>query len=160
MTDVTPQRLLSARILKCGVNRVWMNQDQLADIALALTADDVKKLIADGTIRKKQKLGTSRGRTRVRNEKIKRNQMKGFGNRKGPKKAGNPRKEQWMNRIRPQRRYLKALRDKGMLEKTDYRKVYKKAKGGQYRSVSYLKNQLEEGNLIKTPSTSSRIRRR
>ena len=160
MTDVTPQRLLSARLLKCGLHRIWMSPDQLSDIALALTADDVKKLIADGTIRKKQKLGTSRGRTRVRNEKIKRNQMKGPGNRKGPKKAGNPRKEQWMNRIRPQRRYLKALRDKGMLDKSDYRKIYMKAKGGQYRSVSYLRNQLEEGNLIKTPSTSSRVRRR
>ena len=160
MTDVTPQRLLSSRLLKCGIHRIWMNPDQLSDISLALTADDVKKLIADGTIRKKQKLGTSRGRTRTRNEKIKRNQMKGSGNRKGPKKAGNPRKEQWINRIRPQRRYLKALRDKGMLEKNDYRKIYKKAKGGQYRSVSYLRNQLEEGNLIKTPSTSSRVRRR
>jgi large subunit ribosomal protein L19e len=136
-----------------------MNPDQLSDISLALTADDIKKLIADGTIRKKQKIGISRGRTRVRNEKIKRNQMKGFGNRKGAKNAGYPRKEQWINRIRPQRRYLKALRDKGMLEKTDYRKVYKKAKGGQYRTVSYLRNQLEENNLIKTPSTS-RARRR
>ena len=160
MTDITPQRLLSSRLLKCGIHRIWMNPDQLSDISLALTADDVKKLIADGTIRKKQKLGTSRGRTRTRNEKIKRNQMKGSGNRKGPKKAGNPRKEQWINRIRPQRRYLKALRDKGMLEKNDYRKIYKKAKGGQYRSVSYLRNQLEEGNLIKTPTTSSRVRRR
>lgn len=160
MTDVAPQRLLSARLLKCGVNRVWMNPDQLSDISLALTADDVKKLIADGTIKKKQKLGTSRGRARIREEKIKRNQMKGAGNRKGPKKAGNPRKQQWMNRIRPQRRYLKALRDKGMLDKSDYRKVYLKAKGGYYRSVSYLRNQLEEGNLIKTPTTSSRVRRR
>ena len=70
------------------------------------------------------------------------------------------KKSQWMNRIRPQRRYLKALRDKGLIEKSDYRSVYKKAKGGQYRSVSYLRNQLEEGNLIKTPSTSSRVRRR
>ena len=160
MTDVTPQRLLASRLLKCGINRVWMNQDQLSDISLALTADDVKKLIADGTIRKKQKIGTSRGRARVRHERIKRNQMKGAGNRKGPKKAGNPRKEQWMHRIRPQRRYLKALRDKGMLDKSDYRKIYLKAKGGQYRSVSYLRNQLEEGNLLKTPSTSSRLRRR
>lgn len=160
MTDVTPQRLLSARLLKCGVHRLWMNPDQLSDISLALTASDIKKLISDGTIKKKQKLGTSRGRTRLRNEKKKRNQMNGHGNRKGPKNAGNPRKDQWMNRIRPQRRFLKALRDKGMLEKNDYRKVYKKAKGGQYRSVAYLKTQLEEGNLIKTPTTSSRVRRR
>ena len=59
MTDVSPQRLLSSRLLKCGINRVWMNPDQLSDISLALTADDVKKLIADGTIKKKQKIGGS-----------------------------------------------------------------------------------------------------
>ena len=160
MTDVYPQRLLAYRILKCGINRVWINPDSLADVNLALTADDIKKLIEDGTIRKKQVIGISRGRARLKHEKLKRNQQKGPGKRKGAKTAGNSKKDQWMNRIRPQRRYLKALRDKGLIEKSDYRKIYRKAKGGQYRSVNYLKNQLEESSLIKTPTVADRKRRR
>jgi large subunit ribosomal protein L19e len=161
MTDVYPQRLLASRLLKCGINRVWIDPDSLADVSLALTADDIKKLISDKIIRKKQVIGISRGRVRAKNEKLKRNQQKGPGKRKGAKTAGNPSKEQWMNRIRPQRRYLKALRDKGLIEKTDYRKVYLKAKAGTYRSVNYLKTQLEEQSMLKTPSVArGRGRRR
>jgi len=159
MTDVTPQRLLSSRLLKCGVFRVWIDPDRLSDVSLALTADDVKKLIADGIIKKKQKIGISRGRAKIKLEKVRRNQMKGPGKRKGSKNAGNSTKTQWINRIRPQRRYLKALRDKGMLDKKDYRKIYLKAKGGQYRTVNYLRTQLEENNLIKSPSVTKTRRR-
>ena len=160
MTDVYPQRLLASRLLKCGINRVWINPDSLADVNLALTADDIKKLIRDGTIRKKQVIGISRGRARVKHEKLKRNQQKGPGKRKGAKTAGNSKKDQWINRIRPQRRFLAALRDKGLIEKSDYRKVYRKAKGGQFRSVNYLKTQLEEQNLLKSPSVAARAKRR
>lgn len=162
MTDVYPQRLLASRLLKCGVNRVWISPDSLSDVSLALTAGDIKKLILDGIIRKKQVIGISRGRARMRHEALKRNQQKGSGKRKGSKYAGpnKKKKTQWINRIRPQRRYIKALRDKGLIEKSDYRKVYKKAKGGQYRSVKYLRNQLEEQNLIKSPSAVARKRRR
>ena len=161
MTDVYPQRLLASRLLKCGLNRIWISPDDLADVSLALTAGDVGKLIRDGVIRKKQAIGVSRGRTRQKHQALKRNQQKGPGKRKGPKTAGNKNKKtRWINRIRPQRRYLKALRDKGLMEKSDYRSIYKKAKGGQFRSVNYLKNQLEEQNLIKTPSVAARKRRR
>jgi large subunit ribosomal protein L19e len=162
MTDVYPQRLLASRLLKCGINRVWINPDSLADVSLALTASDINKLILDGVIRKKQIIGISRGRARERHQALKRNQQKGPGKRKGSKTAGpnKNKKTLWINRIRPQRRYLKALRDKGLIEKSDYRHIYRKAKGGQYRSVSYLKNQLEEQNLIKSPSVAARKRRR
>lgn len=160
MTDVFPQRVLASRILKCGLNRVWINPDSLSDVSLALTADDIKKLIEDKVIRAKQKIGISRGRARKKHVALKRNQQKGTGRRKGSKYAGYTKKEQWMNRIRPQRRFLKALRDKGLIERTDYRKIYRKAKGGQYRSVNYLKTHLEDSNLIKSPSASARGRRR
>jgi len=162
MTDVYPQRLLASRLLKCGINRVWINPDSLSDVSIALTADDINKLIEDGIVRKKQIVGISRGRARLRHQALKRNQQKGPGKRKGSKTAGlnKSKKDQWMNRIRPQRRFLKALRSKGLIEKSDYRSIYRKAKGGQYRSVNYLKNQLEEQNLIKSPSLAARKRRR
>ena len=161
MTDVFPQRLLASRLLKCGLNRIWISPDYLSEVSLALTASDINKLIQDGIIRKKQVTGISRGRVRQKHVALKRNQQKGPGRRKGSKTAGDKnKKSQWMNRIRPQRRYLKALRDKGLIEKSDYRSVYKKAKGGQFRSVNYLKNQLEEQNLLKSPSVAARKRRR
>lgn len=150
MTDISPQRRIAASILDCGENRVWVDQDHLDDVALALTRDDVKILIRDGVIRKKQKQGVSRGRARLHNEQVRRGQRRGQGRRKGAKYSRVDKKTRWINRIRPQRRYLKALRDKGFLERSDYRKIYRKAKGGQYRSVSYLRNQLQEAGVLKT----------
>ena len=59
--NVTPQKAMAARILKCGVGRVWINQDNLSDVSVALTRDDINKLIVDGLIRKKPIQGVSLG---------------------------------------------------------------------------------------------------
>ncbi|MHA2362440.1 MAG: 50S ribosomal protein L19e [Candidatus Hodarchaeales archaeon] len=159
--DVTPQRTIAAEIMKCGVNRIWISQDHLSDVSVALTRDDVKKLILDGIIRKKQIKGVSRGRARLRQEKKQRGQRKGTGRRQGAKFSRIGKKERWINRIRPQRRFLKALRDKELLSKHNYRKTYRQAKGGQFRSVAYLRSQLQESDMIKAkPSVAERARRR
>ena len=154
--DVFPQRVIAASILKCGINRVWISQDNLSDISIALTRDDIKKLIADGLIQKKQAKGVSRGRARVNLEQKRRGQRRGTGKRKGAKFSRIPKKQLWINKIRPQRRYLRALRDNGMIERHDYRKVYRQAKGGQFRSVTYLRNQLQETGLIKAKVSTAR----
>jgi large subunit ribosomal protein L19e len=87
MTDVYAQRRIASEILKCGINRVWIDEAALSDVALAMTRLDVQKLIADGAIRKKHKKRISRGRTRFRLEQQAKNQRKGPGRRKGGKEA-------------------------------------------------------------------------
>ena len=47
-----------------------------------------------------------------------------------------------MSTIRAQRRTLKDLREEGVLERSQYRHYYLKAKGGSYRSVSHMKTQM------------------
>ena len=152
MTDVKVQRRIASELLKTGYHRVWVDEAMLSEVALAMTREDVRKLISDGIIRQKQKKGISRGRTRYRMEQRAKNQRRGPGRRKGAKQARLGRggtKRLWIYRIRAQRRYLRALRDTGQLDPTTYRKYYRKAKGGQFRSVAYLRNQLEEAGLLK-----------
>ena len=48
-----------------------------------------------------------------------------------------------MMNIRAQRRILKVLREGGVLDRSQYRRYYLKAKGGNYRSVNHMKSQLE-----------------
>ena len=158
MTDVYAQRRIASEILKCGINRIWIDEASLSDVALAMTRLDVHKLIADGVIRKKQKVGVSRGRARFRLEQKAKNQRRGPGRRKGGKIARLPlggTKTIWINRIRSQRRYLSALRDTKQLTPTVYRKFYRQAKGGMFRSVGYLRGQLQEGGFIKGGKTST-----
>ncbi|WP_129582699.1 50S ribosomal protein L19e, partial [Methanolobus psychrotolerans] len=106
-------------------------------------------LVAAGSVKAIPVKGVSRGRARIRDAKRKYGHRKGQGKRKGTKGARNPRKEQWMKKIRALRKELKQMREDGSLDRSTFCKVYRKAKGGEYRSVAHLKTHLESEKLIK-----------
>jgi len=106
-------------------------------------AEDVRGLIKDGTVKFKQAQGISRGRARGNDVKRKKGHKTGQGTRKGAKNARSPKKQLWMRRIRAQRRTLRVLRANSTLDRTTYRRMYRKAKGGEYRTVSVLNTQAE-----------------
>lgn len=142
MTNLSNQKQLASKILGCGVNRVWLSPEAAEDIAGAITREDIRGLIEEGHIKAIPVRGVSRGRARARDAKRKYGHRKGHGSRKGKKGARNPRKEQWMKKIRALRRKLKELRDEGVLDRSTYCTVYRKAKGGEYRNVAHLEAHL------------------
>lgn len=144
MTDLSSQKRLAADILDCGENRVWIDPDMQGDVAEAITREDVRELIMDGVIMAKSKKGVSRSRARERDEKRSYGHRKGQGKRKGKQGARNPSKQEWESRIRAQRRELKRLREEDVISASEYRDLYRKAKGGEFRSVRYLRNYVEE----------------
>jgi large subunit ribosomal protein L19e len=149
MTDLSNQKRMAAEILDCGLHRVWMDPEAAGDIAVAITRADLRELIKKGSVAAEKPKGVSRGRARARDVKRKYGHRKGHGSRKGTKGARNPRKEQWMKRIRAIRAKLKELRADGSLEKSTYCKIYRKAKGGEYRSVAHMVSHLESQKLLK-----------
>ncbi|WMW21214.1 50S ribosomal protein L19e [Methanolobus mangrovi] len=149
MTDLTNQKRIASQVLDCGVHRVWLDPEASAEIAVAITRADIRELVAAGSIKAVPVKGVSRGRARIRDIKRKYGHRKGQGKRKGKKGARNPRKEQWMKKIRALRKELKQMREDGSLDRSTYCKVYRKAKGGEYRSVAHLKAHLESEKLIK-----------
>lgn len=144
MTDLASQKRMAADILDCGENRVWIDPDRQADVAEAITRDDVRELVEEGVILEKQKKGVSRGRARERDEKRSYGHQKGQGKRKGKQGARNPGKQEWESSIRAQRRELKQMREDGEISAATYRDLYRKAKGGEFRSVRYLRNYVED----------------
>jgi large subunit ribosomal protein L19e len=148
MSNLSNQRQLASRILDCGLDRVWFDPEASEEIASAITREDLRGLIEKGTIKAKPIKGVSRGRARAVDEKRKYGHRKGHGSRKGKKGARNPRKEQWVKKIRALRRKLKELRDDGSLDKSVYCRLYRKAKGGEYRSVAHLESHLESEKLL------------
>ncbi len=144
MTDLSAQKRLAADVLDVGKNRVWFDPDAQADIAEAITRDEIRDLVDDGLIKAKDASGNSRGRARQRNEKRAYGHQKGPGKRRGKKGARQNQKEQWQNQIRAQRRKLRELRDKGEITPTQYRQLYRKAGGGEFRSVRYLLNYIDD----------------
>ena len=60
--QLTNQKRLAARLLKCGVNRVWVNPDYVDQVASAVQTDDIREFIEEGWIKAKPVKGTSRVR--------------------------------------------------------------------------------------------------
>ncbi len=143
MSDLASQRRIAAAVLKCGVNRVWLDPDQMTEIENAISREDMRKLVDDGVIKVKPKKGVSRGRARARIAKRSYGHRKGVGRRKGAAGARTPSKRVWIQKIRAIRKVLVELRDDGTLERRYYRILYRRAAGGQYRNVAHMKAQME-----------------
>ncbi len=147
--DVKFQRRLAAEILKCGEERVWMDPNALEEIKEAVTRDDVRMLIKRGLIRKKQIKGTSRVRANYLKAQREKGRRRGPGSRKGKKYARYPRKRRWIKTIRPIRATLRDLRDSGMIDRHTYRRYYRLANGGTFKSRNHLLSHMKAEGVIK-----------
>jgi large subunit ribosomal protein L19e len=142
MTDLKAQKRLAADVLGVGVNRVLFDPDAQGEIADAITREDIRELVDEGTIRSATARGNSRGRARERQRKRSYGHRKGAGSRKGKKGGRKDRKEDWQSRIRAQRRTLREYRDAGM-DRSVYRKLYNMASGGEFDSVADLERYVQ-----------------
>lgn len=62
------QKRLAASVLKCGKRKIWLDPNEINEIALANSRRNVVKLYKDGMIMKKPEVVHSRARVQVRNE--------------------------------------------------------------------------------------------
>jgi len=143
------QKRMAAEVLKCGENRVYFDPYLIDEIKMAITREDIRNLVKEGIIIKKYKKGNSKNRKNQLHERKKKGRARGLGKRKGKKGARYPKKKKWMNRIRPQRRELKKLRDRKLITTATYRKLYKNAKGGMFASVAQMNRYIKEKDLIR-----------
>lgn len=147
--DLKNQRRMASELLKCGVNRVWVDPNRSEDISDAITRADVRILINSGAIAARQKKGVSRGRAEFEKAQKRKGRQSGHGSRRGRKGARKPSKERWMQAIRPIRLKLKELRDTGKIDPATYRIYYLKAKGGVFKSRSHLISHLKSEDILK-----------
>lgn len=149
MKNLYSQRRMAASLMKRGRNGVWVDPEEGYKIGLAVTREDVSKLMHDGLIKARKIHGTSRGRARAQKFKRARGQRKGPGSRKGSANARFSSKTRWINKIRAQRKFLLKLRNEEYISSTDYRKLYRQAKGNYFRSVRFLSNYIRESGMAK-----------
>jgi len=141
------QKRLAAQILKASKNDIWLDSSRLEEIKEGITKADIKSLIKDKAIKSKKKRGISRSRARkVKIQKLK-GRRRGFGSKKGGKHARLSKKRSWINHIRIQRSFLQNLRDKEVIDKSSYRSLYLKSKGGFFRSKRHIKLYMQEHGL-------------
>ena len=141
------KRIIVSKILKVGLDRVWLDPNRMTDIKDAITRDDLRKLIANGAILVKQKRGVSRSRVRITIIQRKKGRRSGPGSKRGKQTARLGRKESWINKIRAQRELFSTLLRNKIITKGTYRYLRAKAKGGFFRSRRHIKLFLTEHNL-------------
>ena len=143
------QKRLAAQILKSSENDIWLDSNRLDEIKEAITKVDVKSLIKDKAIRSKKKRGISRARARKIKVQKSKGRRRGAGSLKGRKGARLSKKRNWINHIRVQRVFLQNLRDKKVIDKSSYRSLYMKSKGGFFRSKRHIKIYVQEHGIVK-----------
>ena len=141
------QRRMAAEILKVGESRVWIDPERVDDIEVAITREDIRRLIHEKVIREVPKKGVSRGRARVLHEKKKRGLRMGTGSRSGRSGARAPRKAMWMKKIRALRRKLRQLRQSRSITEQVYRRLYVMAGSGSFRAIADMERYIESNNL-------------
>jgi len=147
--NLTTQKRLAADILKVGENRVWIDPEKTNEVSKAITRENVKQLIDNRAIMAKPQNGISSYRSKKIAAQKKKGRRKGHGSIKGAKGARNPKKKKWMTTIRALRTDLKDMRENREINKTTYRKLYRMAKGGAFRSKSYMKTYARDHNLLR-----------
>ncbi|MFQ5831151.1 MAG: 50S ribosomal protein L19e [Candidatus Thorarchaeota archaeon] len=144
---LTTQKRIAADVMKVGISRVWMDPQFEDEISLAITREDIRRLVDEGAIQKKQKIGVSRGRARYKMQQKRKGQRRGPGKRKGKHTTTLSQKDRWMMKIRPMRRELRRLREEGRITRRVYRDLYLKAKGNAFRNTAHLRTYIAEHKL-------------
>lgn len=138
------QKRLAADLMKVGVHRVRTVQEAGSEIAMAITREDVRKLIAKGYIYAAPANNTSRGRIREASAQKKKHRRSGHGSRKGAKNARDNKKKLWITRIRALRNELQKQKESGKIDARTYRKLYHTAKSGVIRNKAHLNQMITQ----------------
>ena len=154
MVNLKLQRRLASNILGVGAGRIWMDPNEVNEIALANSRKAVKKLVKDSFIIKKKVAMHSRQRARARKEEVLKGRHSGPGKRKGCRDARMPSKLLWIRRQRTLRRLIKRYRESKKIDKHIYHATYLACKAGQFKSKQNLADHIEKilykKNLEKT----------
>jgi large subunit ribosomal protein L19e len=155
--NLTTQKRLAAQALKCSPKRVIFDYTKLSEIKEAITSADIRALVIDGAITKKDVKGISRVRAKKRHDQRVKGRQRGDSSKKGKKTARSPRKKQWMARVRLQRDLIRTLKEKSLIENVVFRNLYQKIKGGFFRNKRHLKIYIEEHKLINDTKDAKKI---
>lgn len=141
------QKAIAAKVLKVSPKKVKFNDDSLSKIKESITKQDIKDLIKDGSITKIQDKGVSRVRANYIKKQKAKGKRKGLGSRKGKKTARLSDKAKWMIKVRSLRNHLQSLKAKNKINMDNYRNLYRKIKGGFFRSKAHMNLYLSEHEI-------------
>lgn len=129
--NLRKKKLLAAKALNVGVNRIAFLKPRLEEIKEIITKQDVRDLFKDGAIKIKQVEGRRKVEKKARTRGPGKTRKKLIG-----------RKQKYVKLTRKLRKYIRELKKRGKISGEDIKNIRKEIRNKKYRSESHLKEQL------------------